>query len=189
MDQFNPPDVNKLNPSESRLCWAAAASNALAYTGWADEDASEVFFKFKQIIENKNEGGWGYDGLVLYAKTYLRDRPRFLCHVKILPPSFLWLCAGMRDVGACALITLRNSYFEIGHVITAYDAILNDNYDNSDVRTIDALICTDSDDNRSGTTNVSLTYNLREKKLYTDYGLNERETFIMSATVLYPRGF
>lgn len=185
MSQFNPPDVNKLYPNESRLCWAAAASNALAYTGWADEEACEVFAKFKQVIDNV--GGWGYEGLILYAKTYLRGSLSFPRHIKILPPSFLWLCAGMRNVGACALITLRNSYFENGHVVTAYDAILNDNYDNSDVRTIDALICTDSDDNRSGTTNVSLTYNLREKKLYTDYRLNEREAFIMSATVLYPR--
>lgn len=48
------PDVNKIKDgSDSELCWAAACSNALAYTEWGDIDPYNIYEKFLKY--NKNE--------------------------------------------------------------------------------------------------------------------------------------
>jgi hypothetical protein len=59
-------DADKSGNGDSKLCWAAAAANLIAWGGWA-EDEDDVFVIFKD--EFKDEPGYIYAALKYYFNS------------------------------------------------------------------------------------------------------------------------
>lgn len=65
------PDVNKTEVDDTLMCWAAAASNVLAWTGWAIGDEYDVMQEFKDYFPDA--GGVSFDGWIYYFKWHYPD--------------------------------------------------------------------------------------------------------------------
>ena len=81
-------------------------------------------------------------------------------------------------------MTLKRGYKESGHIVTAYKAVMKTNKD--DPGEISHFVCTDSDDDQSGDFELSVNYDINDKKMKTDYHQEESKVFISMATVLFP---
>lgn len=188
----NRPDFNKRwDGTDIYLCWAAAAANALSYTGWANETPEEIFDLIKR--ETGNIGNAATAGIYIYIRRHLKNISLLNMYVKILPSSSLWVCHGMRERGACAILGLLNDYSNSGHVITAYETVPKEDVETEDVRSIKQFICTDSDDTsgeilpQEREFAVNVDYDLVSKQLNTDYILNQKKSFINLAVLILPR--
>ncbi|MBR5626369.1 MAG: hypothetical protein IKW74_01950 [Thermoguttaceae bacterium] len=179
-------DINKIGDgSDSKLCWAAAVANALIYTGWALETPDEVFAQMRALV-GKNIPGTALRGLNMYFRKHISTTISLGHYIKILPPSFLWVLRDLRNLGGCAILSLKNGNPEDGHVLTAYDSSLS-GYPQNDIRAINSFLCVDSDDSRTGTFVVSLNYDTENRIMKTDYYLNGRQSYVFAATLLLPR--
>ena len=188
----NRPDFNKRwDGSDHYLCWAAAAANALSYTGWANESPEEIFDLIKN--ETGNVKNTAAAGIYIFVRRHLKSISPLNMYVKLLPSSSLWVCHGMKERGACAILGLLNDCINPGHVITAYETVLKENTEIEDVRSIKQFICTDSDDTlgepfpQEREIAVNINYDLVSKQLNTDYILNQSKTFINLAVLILPR--
>ena len=185
-------DVNKIQDgTDSALCWAAAAANALSYTGWANESPEEIFDLIKS--ETGNVKNAAAAGIYVFVRRHLKSISPLNMYVKLLPSSSLWVCHGMKERGACAILGLLNDYIDPGHVITAYETVIKENTEIEDVRSIKQFICTDSDDTlgepfpQEREITVNIDYDITSKQLNTDYILNKRKSFIDLAVLVLPR--
>ena len=182
------PDVNKIKDgTDSELCWAAACSNALAYTEWGDIDPYNTYEKILKY--NGNEGGRSGEKLKQYIKAVLKQRVPLTPYVKIVPPLSLIHYTDLESKGACAILSLHVKGRDSGHAITAYSIVPNNQ---NDVRDGFHCDCVDSDDATQEQRlqirvfNVALTYDPLKKGLTTDYILGIEFAYIRSAVILYP---
>lgn len=178
----NYPDFNKQwDGTDNNLCWAAACANALCYTGWSDLTLEQTFNYFKAL---GNYGGTATYGFNLFFRDYLHRKQSLAPYIRILAPSSLWFCKNLESLGACAVLTLKRGYKESGHIVTAYKAVMKTN--KGDPREISHFVCTDSDDDQFGDFELSVNYDINDKKMKTDYHQEDGKVFISMATVLFP---
>ncbi len=161
-------DTDKTGAGDRNMCWAAAAANLLAWTGWAaDED--DAFNIFKSYYED--EPGYVYDALNYYFDNYETGVRAEMVSVRETRSQMLLdfiVSAVHEGKGVAMKIIYPGKKF--GHFLTVYGYGYLADEDNF------ILYFTDSDDNRHQMRNSKVEWNDAENRweiqyLYRDYYL------------------
>lgn len=183
-------DVNKIQDgTDSALCWAAACANALTYTGWNSSDPFDLYDDIKRV--KKNEGYGLYRGLI-FCFRLLKIRIYYSKYTMVLPTSFLNICGNLEEKHACLLLSIATEGKMPGHALTAYCSFFDETRRQDDIRSLKQFLCVDSDDSDSGnrftvrTFRLNITYNIKKKRMETDYILNGDRAYIRYAVLLLP---
>lgn len=160
------PDVNKLwDGNDDLLCWAAAASNALFYTGWADQynSAEEVFTLFRNSFDDKP--GSVYQGIRFFLRVVLQSDSSLQDYIKTYPSSGLPNIEQIKGAKKCGIVGLKNDRIEYTHNVACYDFTEDSSIaEKNDPRRITHLIYSDSDDRELANKTMTIKYNINTKR-------------------------
>ena len=159
------PDVNKYYQGDTKLCWAAAAANALVWTGWnqalaqargtpvMDEETLYLYFKVFSPKGMTNQGWSAIEAIAWILENYGVNVP-ILKVAQRRTPYELFLCPFFlsEQDHRCAIFSvssvLPNEEFD--HEITAYE-VSNDitrGFAANDPRSVSMSTYCDSDDRK-----------------------------------------
>lgn len=148
-----PPGIDPADTTDSTMCWAAAASNVLAYTGWGVDNASgghakeyDVYHEF--LASYPNQGGTGTEAFRSYFQWHYGGAGALplppvivqLYQTPANPVDFIDQARSLISQGYGLYLSLG-----IGHAVTLWDIVPSSRY-GAWVVTI-----TDSDDYWTGT--------------------------------------
>ena len=187
MSQPSYPDANKLwDGKDNLLCWAAAVSNALFYTGWANQfnSADEVFALYRDSFSGKS--GTAYIGVKFFLREILKTDVSIKDYCKLYPPSGLPFCSQMRGTKKCGIVGLRNDSLQYTHLTAFYDYSTEGSYvERNDPRQITHLLYSDSDDGELSNKIMNVTYNISTKR-YDALNVSTIPYYIYSVMILSP---
>ena len=161
-------DVDKTDADDLSMCWAAAAANLLAWTGWAaDED--DAFEIFKAHFEDKP--GYVYDALSYYFTDYETGVSAEMVSVREFRSHMLldFIVSAVHE-GKGVAMKITQPGKEFGHFLTVYGYRYLADEDNF------ILYFTDSDDNEHQMRHFKVEWNDANNRweiqyLYRDYYL------------------
>jgi hypothetical protein len=117
-DQAPFADADKTEVGDLNMCWAAAAANLLAWTGWAaDED--DVFNTFRAHFKDKP--GYVYDALRYYFDNYETGTTVEMVSVREARSHLLldFIVSAVHE-GKGVVVKITYPGREIGHFLTVY---------------------------------------------------------------------
>lgn len=163
------PDVNKYWTNDTQLCWAAAVSNALAWTGWnqamAQASGTDVMNEWEiydYFISHSEKGQNDKEWRVLPAIRWILEQhnvPVNYAEVAQYRPAhdlFLsvpFLASAERRCALFDIYAYDMNYKKFGHGLTVYktNRAFSSGYSSNDPRSVESFFFCDSDDETSGT--------------------------------------
>ena len=144
-------DADKSEPNDSNMCWAAAAANILAWSGWAaDED--DVFNTFKSHFDNLP--GDVYDALGYYFDNFVPHVRAEMVTVREARSHMLldFIVSALHE-GKGVTLKIKTPGKAIGHFVTVFGYMYLAAEDNF------ILLFTDSDDHLHQMRNFKALWN------------------------------
>ena len=158
------PDVNKYKANDTELCWAAAASNALVWTGWNQAMAQasggsvlteeEIYDYFRNYsFKGMTDDGWFVLPAIRWILSEFKVDVDYMRVAQYRSPHDLFLSVPAFNTNGrtCALFDLYldeiyGSYS--GHVITVYRTYPQTapSHKENDPRIVQSFLFCDSDD-------------------------------------------
>lgn len=175
-------DVNKNGNDDSQLCWAAASSNILEWTGWgtlADSTEQNIFDEFKEHWTN--QGGMALHGWKWWLNGGLPPNEPNVAQVNVSGGGNYWSGVNFwdyyyQDFSKTSVMGSLSSYLKSGYGVTlgvykygGAHALTAWGYDYDSSGNYTGVWVSDSDDNSSIMKRLSVSYSNGQWNLGDSY--------------------